>query len=64
MVNLFDNYVSHVRDNSSLGYGKSIVDDYSQTLNSGNNELNSSSQSVFLFRVNIQRGDFLKGKFL
>ena len=62
-LNLFDNYVSHVRDNSSLGDDKSIVDDYSQTLNSGNNELNSSSQSVFLFRVNIQRGDFLKGKF-
>ena len=62
-LNLFDNYVSHVRDNSSLGDDKSLVDDYSQSLNSTNNELNSSSQSVFLFRVNIQRGDFLKGKF-
>ena len=62
-LNLFDNYVSHVRDNSSLGDDKSIVDDYSNSLNSGNNELNSSSQSVFLFRVNIQRGDFIKGKF-
>ena len=62
-LNLFDNYVSHVRDNSSLGDDKSIVDDYSHSLNSGNNELNSSSQSVFLFRVNIQRGDFLRGKF-
>ena len=60
---LFDNYTSHVRDNSSLGDDKSIVDDYSQSLNSENSELNSSSQSVFLFRVNIQRGDFLKGKF-
>ena len=61
--NLFDNYSSHVRDNSSLGDDKSIVDDYSHSLNSANSELNSSSQSVFLFRVNIQRGDFLKGKF-
>ena len=61
--NLFDNYVSHVRDNSSLGDDKSIVDDYAHSLNSTNSELNSSSQSVFLFRVNIQRGDFLKGKF-
>jgi hypothetical protein len=52
-----------VRDNSSLGDDKSIVDDYSQSLNSANSELNSGSQSVFLFRVNIQRGDFLKGKF-
>ena len=60
---LFDNYVSHVRDNSSLGDDKSIVDDYAHSLNSANSELNSSSQSVFLFRVNIQRGDFLKGKF-
>ena len=62
-LNLFDNYVSHVRDNSSLGDDKSLVDDYSQSLNSSNSEFNSSSQSVFLFRVNIQRGDFLKGKF-
>ena len=61
--NLFDSYASHVRDNSSLGDDKSIVDDYSQSLNSANSELNSGSQSVFLFRVNIQRGDFLKGKF-
>ena len=61
--NLFDSYASHVRDNSSLGDDKSIVDDYSQSLNSSNSELNSGSQSVFLFRVNIQRGDFLKGKF-
>ena len=59
---LFDNYASHVRDNSSLGDDKSIVDDYSHSLNSANSELNSSSQSVFLFRVNIQRGDFLKAK--
>ena len=62
-LNLFDNYVSHVRDNSTLGDDKSLVDDYSQSLNSSNNELNSSSQSAFLFRVNIQKGDFLKGKF-
>ena len=61
--NLFDSYASHIRDNSSLGDDKSIVEDYSHSLNSANSELNSSSQSVFLFRVNIQRGDFLKGKF-
>ena len=59
-LNLFDNYVQHVRDNSTLGDDKSLVDDYSKCSNS---DLNSSSQSVFLFRVNIQRGDFLKGKF-
>ena len=59
-LNLFDNYVQHVRDNSTLGDDKSLVDDYSKC---SNNDLNSTSQSVFLFRVNIQRGDFLKGKF-
>ena len=62
-LNLFDNYVSHIRDNSSLGDDKSIVDDYVHNLNSANTELSSGSQSAFLFRVNIQRGDFLKGKF-
>ena len=61
--NLFDKYASHVRDNSSLGDDKSIIDDYSHSLNTANGELNSGSQSVFLFRVNIQRSDFLKGKF-
>jgi hypothetical protein len=61
--NLFNNYLSHVKDNSSLGDDKSLVDDYSQSLNSSNGELNSSSKSMFLFRVNIQRGEFLKGKF-
>jgi hypothetical protein len=61
--NLFDKYASHVRDNSSLGDDKSIIDDYSKSLNTGNDELNSGSQSVFLFRINIQRSDFLKGEF-
>ena len=61
--NLFDSYASHVRNNTSLGDDKSIVDDFSQSLDSTNSELNSGSQSAFLFRVNIQRGDFLKGKF-
>ena len=59
-MNLFDDYVSHVKGNSLLGDDKNI--DYSQSLNSANTELNSSSQSELLFRVNIQRGDFLKGK--
>ena len=53
----------HVRNNSTLGDNKSLVEDYSKGLNSSNNEIYSSSQSAFLFRINIQRGDFLKGKF-
>jgi hypothetical protein len=61
-LNLFDNYASHVKGNSSLGDDKNLVENYSQSLNS-NGELNSSSQSAFLFRMNIQRSDYLKGKF-
>ena len=62
-INLFDDYVLHVRNNSTLGDNKSLVDDYSKGLNYSNNEIYSSSQSAFLFKINIQRGDFLKGKF-
>ena len=62
--NLFDDYIIYVKDNTSLGDDKSIVNDFSHTLNSvENRELNSSSQSVFLFKINIQRSEFLKGKF-
>ena len=50
---------------TSIDSNKNIVDDYS------NNFLNETEEgknkygyhSVSLFRVNIQRGDFLKGKF-
>ena len=62
-INLFDDYVSHVRDNTSLGDDKSIIESFSHTINSANSEFDSGSQSVFLFRVNVQRGEFIKGKF-
>ena len=61
--NLFDDYISYLLDNTSLGDIKNIVDDYSHNLNSENNELNLESQSAFMFRINIQKSDFLKGKF-
>ena len=61
--NLFDDYISYVKDNSSLDDIKSYLDDYSKSLNSENNEFNLESQSTLLFRVNIQKCDFLKGKF-
>ena len=60
--NLFDDYVSHVKDNSSLGDIKSILDDYSN-LHSDKNEFNLETQSTFMFRINIQKSEFLKGKF-
>jgi hypothetical protein len=39
------------------------VDDYSKSLNSENTEFNLESQSTLMFRVNIQKSEFLKGKF-
>ena len=60
--NLFDEYVYHVRNNTTLGDDKSLTDDFS-LLSSDNNESNSGSQSLFLFKVNLQRAEFLKGKF-
>ena len=61
--NLFDNYVSYIKENSSLTDSKCIVDDYSHNLNSENFEFNLESQTVFMFRVNLQKSIFLKGKF-
>ena len=61
--NLFDDYISYLKDNTSLGDIKNIVDDYSHILNSENNKLKLESQSAFMFRINIQKSDFLKGKF-
>ena len=59
---LFDDYVTYVRKYTSLGDDKSILDDFS-TVSSETNEFNSGSLGVFLFRVNIQRSEYLKGKF-
>ena len=61
--NLFDNYISYVKANSSLDDPKSIIDVYSHSLNSENFEFNLESQTTFMFKVNIQKNNFLKGKF-
>jgi len=61
--NLFDEYISFVKDNSTLGEDKSILDDYTKNINSENNEFNFENQSTLMFRVNEQKYDFLKGKF-
>ena len=56
---LFDDYVSHVRKYTTLSDNEYI-------LNGKNNldiETNFVSQSAFLFKVNLQRSEFLKGKF-
>ena len=61
--NLFDNYISYVKDNSSLTDSKTIIDYFSRDLNSANLELNLESQTTFMFKINIQKSIFLKGKF-
>ena len=73
---LYDHYVTHVSENTTLGNDKCVIDLYnnnttSNTSTNNNEVLNSKShdngtyqnQSVFLFKINIQRGNFLKGKF-
>jgi len=61
--NLFDSYISHMKENTSLSDTKSIIDIYSKSLNSENDEFNLESQSVFMLMINIQKNNFLKGKF-
>ena len=61
--NLFDDYISYVNDYSSLSDTKCIIDDYSHSLNNENFVYNLESQTAFMFRINIQKSNFLKGKF-
>ena len=61
--NLFDDYISFMKDNTSLGDSKNIINDYSYSLNTENFEFNLESQTSFMFNVNIQKSKFLKGKF-
>ena len=61
--NLFDEYISHVREYTSLGDDKSIMEEFSISINSSNSDFYSGNQSIFLFRVNVQREEYLKGKF-
>jgi hypothetical protein len=63
---LFDNYAKQINENSALGNYKDVLDAYTHHLNnltSNNNEFNSGNQSALLFQINLQRCDFLKGKF-
>jgi hypothetical protein len=61
--NLFDDYITYVNDNLSLSDTKCIVDDYYHSLNTENFEFSLESQTAFMFRINIQKSNFLKGKF-
>ena len=61
--NLFDEYSYHVKNNTSLSDEKSLIEDFNNISSDNNDELNSGSQSVFLFKVNLQRAEYLRGKF-
>ena len=60
---LFDNYAKQINENSALGNFKDVIDAYMHNLQSNHNDLDSGNQSALLFQVNLQRCDFLKGKF-
>jgi hypothetical protein len=62
--NLFEEYITHVKDNSTLSDLKSVIEDYSKKiLTSENTNFFLESQSSLMFKLNIQRYDFLRGKF-
>ena len=61
--NLFEDYLSYIKDNSSLDDNNNIINTYLKNLNSDNNEFNFEEQGELIFRINIQKFDFLKGKF-
>ena len=61
--NLFDNYAKQITENSALGNYKDVIEAYTHNLSSNNNEIDSGNQSALLFQVNLQRSEFLKGKF-
>ena len=58
---LFDEYVSHVRNNTPLGDDTSLLELLSNK-DILNMDLDSADQSIFLFKINVQKGEFLKGK--
>ena len=64
-LNLFDSYAKQISENSALGNYKNILDAYSHNLQTNHNQFNSGNEnaSVLLFQINLQRCDFLRGKF-
>ena len=59
---LFSEYISFVKANSTLDEEKNILEEYSKRT-SDNKDFNFENPSTLMFRINIQRFDFLKGKF-
>ena len=63
--NLFNNYVKQINENSSLGNYKNVIDSYVHNMQSNHNQIDSENESAsaLLFQINLQRYDFLRGKF-
>ena len=64
-INLFESYAKQINENSALGNFKNVLDAYTHNLQSNHNNLNSGNESTseLLFQINLQRYDFLRGKF-
>ena len=64
-INLFDSYAKQINENSTLGNYKNVLDAYAHNLQSNHNQFDSGNESasVLLFQINLQRYDFLRGKF-
>ena len=60
---LFDNYAKQINENTILANFNDVLDDYIHNIQSNQNDLDYGNQSALLFQVNLQRYDFLKGKF-
>ena len=63
--NLFDSYAKQINENSALGNYKNVIDAYTHNLQSNHTQFNSGNESAsaLLFQINLQRYDFLRGKF-
>ena len=65
LFSVFDSYAKQINENSALGNYKNIIEAYTQNFQSNHNQFNSGNESAsaLLFQINLQRYDFLRGKF-
>ena len=65
IFSVFDSYAKQINENSALGNYKNIIDAYTHNLQSNHNQFNpgNKSSNALLFQINLQRYDFLRGKF-
>ena len=65
LFSVFDSYAKQINENSALGNYKNIIEAYTQNFQSNHNQFNPEKEriSALLFQINLQRYDFLRGKF-